>query len=161
MALEMTGAYALPLPRTAVWEALNDPGVLRQCIPGCESLEKVSDNEFAVVSRLTVGPIKARFKGRVHLRDLDPPNGYTIVGEGEGGIAGFAKGNAVVRLVDAAGGMQFTYTAQAQVGGKLAQLGQRLIAGTAKKTTDLFFSNFAAALSPPAERSAAADAVQS
>jgi carbon monoxide dehydrogenase subunit G len=111
--------------------------------------------ESAVVSRLAVGPIKARFKGKPHLQDLDPPNGYTIRGGGEGGAAGFAKGNAVVRLVEAAEGTQLTYSAQAQVGRKLAQLGQRLIAGTTKKIADLLFSKFAAILSPRAAQPAA------
>ena len=152
MALDMTGEYIRPVPRTAVWSALNDPKLLQLCIPGCESLEQVSKTEFAVVARLAVGPVKARFKSKVRLQDLDSPQGYTIVGEGEGGIAGFAKGNAAVVLADADGGTKLSYHAQAQIGGKLAQLGQRLVAGTAKKIADLFFSNFAAAIAPKQER---------
>ena len=154
MALEMTGVYMLPLPRAAVWTALNDPSLLRQCIPGCESFDKLSETDFAVVSRLAVGPIKARFKGKLKLQDLDPPNGCTILGEGEGGIAGFAKGSAAVQLADANDGTQLTYTAKAQVGGKLAQLGQRLISGAARKIANLFFANFAAALVSPSSDSA-------
>jgi carbon monoxide dehydrogenase subunit G len=146
MALNMNGEYALPLPRAEVWKALNDPDMLKRCIPGCESLEKISDTEFAAVVRLEVGPVKARFKGKVRLKDLTPPEHYKIVGEGEGGVAGFAKGNAAVNLSDAPEGTKLVYTAQATVGGKIAQLGQRLLAGTAKKTADRFFANFAQAL---------------
>ncbi len=151
MALDMNGEYVLPVSRAAVWSALNDPKLLQQCIPGCESLEQISETEFAVVARLAVGPVKARFKGKVRLQNLDPPQSYTIVGEGEGGIAGFAKGNAAVVLAEADCGTKLNYRAQAQIGGKLAQLGQRLVAGTAKKIADLFFANFAAALAPNRE----------
>ena len=147
MALEMTGEYALPLPSDAVWSALNDPEFLQRCIPGCESFEKLSDTEFVAIVRLAVGPVKARFKGRVELQDLNPPQSYTIVGQGEGGIAGFAKGNAAVTLTNIAEGTILSYRAQAQIGGKIAQLGQRLVAGTAKRITDLFFANFVAELS--------------
>ena len=146
MALEMTGEYVLPLDRAAVYAALNDAEMLKRCIPGCEQLEKLSDTEFAAVARIEVGPVKARFKGKVKLEDLDPPQGYRIVGEGEGGVAGFAKGNAVVTLAEVSEGTKLSYKAEAQVGGKLAQLGQRLLAGTAKKIADKFFANFAAAL---------------
>ena len=146
MAIEMTGEYILPLPRDAVWSALNDPEFLQRCIPGCESLEKLSETEFVAIVRLAVGPVKARFKGKVQLQDLNPPQSYTIVGEGEGGIAGFTKGNAAVTLTDVAEGTNLSYRAQAQIGGKIAQLGQRLVAGTAKKIADLFFANCAAAL---------------
>ena len=146
MALNMSGEYVLPLARAEVWKALNDPAILKQCIPGCESLEMVSDTEFTAVAKLEVGPVKARFKGRVKLEDLMPPESYKIVGEGEGGVAGFAKGNAAVKLADMPEGTKLTYTAEANVGGKIAQLGQRLLAGTAKKTADKFFSNFAKAL---------------
>ena len=146
MALEMTGEYVLPLDRAAVYAALNDAEMLKLCIPGCEQLEKLSDTEFAAVARIEIGPVKARFKGKVRLEDLDPPQGYRIVGEGEGGVAGFAKGNAVVTLAEVAEGTKLSYRAEAQVGGKLAQLGQRLLAGSAKKIADKFFANFAAAL---------------
>jgi hypothetical protein len=146
MALEMTGEYILPLTRDAVWSALNDPEFLQRCIPGCESFEKLSETEFAAIVRLAVGPVKARFKGKVRLQDLNPPQSYTIVGEGQGGIAGFAKGNAAVMLTDIAEGTNLSYRAQAQIGGKIAQLGQRLVAGTVKKIADLFFANCVAAL---------------
>jgi uncharacterized protein len=147
MALEMSGEYVLPQSREVVYAALNDPEILKKCIPGCEELEKVSDNEFAAVVKLSVGPVSARFKGKVRLEDLDPPNGYRIAGEGEGGVAGFAKGGASVQLTEVPDGTQLTYKAEANVGGKIAQLGQRLLAGTAKKIADKFFSNFTSALS--------------
>ncbi|MEX0590878.1 MAG: carbon monoxide dehydrogenase subunit G [Xanthobacteraceae bacterium] len=146
MALEMSGEYLLPLDRATVYAALNDPELLKRSIPGCEELEKVSDTEFAAVVRLELGPVKARFKGKVRLEDLDPPNGYRIAGEGEGGVAGFAKGGATVNLAEVPEGTKLTYKAEANVGGKIAQLGQRLIAGSAKKIADRFFSNFTAAL---------------
>jgi carbon monoxide dehydrogenase subunit G len=150
MALEMSGEYVLPLPRKAVWDALNDQEMLKRCIPGCETLKKNSDTEFSAIVMIKVGPVKARFKGNVRLEDLDPPNSYRIVGEGEGGVAGFAKGGASVNLSDAEGGTRLNYKAEANVGGKLAQMGQRLLAGTAKKMADHFFDNFAEALSPGA-----------
>jgi hypothetical protein len=154
MALEMTGEYILPLERKTVWNALNDADMLRRCIPGCEQLDKKSDTEFAAVVVSKIGPVKARFKGNVRLEDLDPPTSYRIVGEGEGGIAGFAKGGASVNLSDAEeGGTLLSYRAEAQVGGKLAQLGQRLLAGTARKMADQFFANFAEALAPGAKKS--------
>jgi|SRR5688572_3579176 carbon monoxide dehydrogenase subunit G len=142
MALEMTGEYVLPRDRASVYAALNDPEMLKKCIPGCEELEKQGDNEFAAVVRMELGPVKARFKGRVRLEDLDPPNGYRIAGEGEGGVAGFAKGGATVALTEVPEGTKLTYKAEANVGGKIAQLGQRLLAGTAKKIADKFFTNF-------------------
>jgi carbon monoxide dehydrogenase subunit G len=147
MALEMSGEYVLPQSREKVYAALNDPEMLKKCIPGCEELVKESDNEFAAVVKLAVGPVSARFKGRVRLEDLDPPNGYRIVGEGEGGVAGFAKGGATVKLTEVPEGTKLTYQAEANVGGKIAQLGQRLLAGTSKKIADKFFANFTAALS--------------
>lgn len=146
MALEMTGEYELPQQREVVWRALNDPEILKKCIPGCETLEKLSDTEFQATVKLTVGPVSARFKGKVKLEDIDAPNGYRIVGEGEGGVAGFAKGQANVALAEAGEGCKLTYKAEAATGGKIAQLGQRLIAGSAKKTADRFFENFVAAL---------------
>jgi carbon monoxide dehydrogenase subunit G len=151
MALDLTGEYTLPLPRSAVWSALNDPAVLQRCVPGCETFDRLSDTEFAVVTQLAIGPVKARFKGKLRLEDINPLNGCTIVGAGEGGLAGFAKGSATVALIDFAEGTQLTYRAQAQIGGKLAQLGQRLIAGTTRKLADLFFAKFIAALSPNQE----------
>lgn len=146
MAMTMSGAYQLAAPRDVVWAKLNDADVLKACIPGCEELEKVSDTEFRAVAKMKVGPVSARFKGRVTLSDLDPPNGYKIAGEGEGGVAGFAKGGATVTLADQDGGTALTYEVEAQIGGKLAQLGQRLINGSAKKLADEFFSNFAEAV---------------
>ena len=146
MAMTMSGAYQLSAPREVVWAKLNDAEVLKACIPGCEELEKVSDTEFRAVAKMKVGPVSARFKGRVTLSELDPPNGYKIAGEGEGGVAGFAKGGATVALAEQDGGTALTYNVEAQIGGKLAQLGQRLINGSAKKLADEFFSNFADAV---------------
>jgi carbon monoxide dehydrogenase subunit G len=146
MAVTMSGEVKLVAPREVVWAKLNDADVLRQCIPGCEELNKTSDTEFQAVATIKVGPVKARFKGRVHLADLDPPNGYKISGEGEGGVAGFAKGGATVKLTDQDGGTLLAYDVESQIGGKLAQLGQRLVQGTAKKLADDFFAKFAAAV---------------
>ena len=146
MAMTMTGEIQLAAPREAVWAKLNDPAVLKACIPGCEELEKTEDQGFRAVARMKVGPVSARFRGKVTLSDLDPPNGYKISGEGEGGVAGFAKGGARVDLVEREGGTLLSYHVDAQIGGKLAQLGQRLINGTAKKMADEFFANFARAL---------------
>jgi carbon monoxide dehydrogenase subunit G len=148
MAMTMTGAYQLPAPQQAVWEKLNDPAVLKVCIPGCESLEKTSDTAFSAVATIKIGPVKAKFKGNVTLSDIDPPNGYKISGQGEGGVAGFAKGGATVKLAPKDGGTLLTYDVEAQIGGKLAQLGQRLINGAAKKVADDFFANFANAVAP-------------
>ncbi len=146
MAMTMTGEVQLPAARQTVWQKLNDPDVLKATIPGCESLEKTSDTSFQAVAVTKIGPVKARWKGKVTLTDLDPPNGYRIVGEGEGGVAGFAKGGANVRLSDKDGGTLLSYDVEAQIGGKLAQLGQRLINGAAKKMADEFFQKFAAAV---------------
>jgi carbon monoxide dehydrogenase subunit G len=146
MAMTMTGEVQLPASRETVWQKLNDPEVLKATIPGCESLEKTSDTSFQAVAVTKIGPVKARWKGKVTLNDLDPPNGYKIVGEGEGGVAGFAKGAADVKLSDKDGGTLLTYNVEAQIGGKLAQLGQRLINGAAKKMADEFFQKFAGAV---------------
>jgi carbon monoxide dehydrogenase subunit G len=146
MAMTMNGEIQLAAPRELVWAKLNDPDVLKACIPGCEELEKTEDQGFRAVAKMKVGPVSARFRGKVTLSDLDPPNGYKISGEGEGGVAGFAKGGAKVDLVDREGGTLLTYQVDAQIGGKLAQLGQRLINGSAKKLADEFFANFARAL---------------
>ena len=148
MAMTMTGEYQLPVPPQTVWEKLNDPETLKACIPGCEQLDKTSDTEFQAVATTKVGPVKARFKGKVTLSDLDPPNGYKISGQGDGSVAGFAKGGATVKLVPKDGGTLLSYAVEAQIGGKLAQLGQRLINGAAKKVADDFFENFAAAVNP-------------
>ena len=142
--MKMTGEYTLNASKEAVWQALNDPDVLKECIPGCESIDMTSDTSFEAVATAKVGLVKAKFKGNVELSDLDPPNGYTISGEGSGGAAGFAKGGAKVTLADAeGGGTVLSYDVDATVGGKLAQIGQRLIDGAAKKMADEFFSKFA------------------
>jgi len=146
MAMTMSGEVQLPASREAVWTKLNDPVVLKGCVPGCEQLDKVSDTEFQAIASIKVGPVKARWKGKVRLSDLDPPNGYKISGEGEGGVAGFAKGGATVALAEKDGGTLLSYNVEAQIGGKLAQLGQRLINSAAKKTADDFFANFAKAV---------------
>lgn len=146
MAMTMTGEVQLEASRDVVWAKLNDPEILKQCIPGCESLTMLSDREFEAVAVNKIGPVKAKFKGKVTLSDLDPPNGYKISGQGDGGVAGFAKGGAEVRLSDKDAGTLLTYNVEAQIGGKLAQLGQRLINGTAKKLADDFFVRFAEAV---------------
>jgi carbon monoxide dehydrogenase subunit G len=149
MAMTMSGEYQLSAPPETVWEKLNDAEVLKASIPGCEQLDKTSDTEFQAVATVKIGPVKARFKGKVHLTDLDPPHGYRISGEGEGGVAGFAKGGATVALAPKDGGTLLSYNVEAQIGGKLAQLGQRLVNGAAKKVADEFFKNFAAQVNPP------------
>ncbi len=141
--MEIKGEYRIPAPRETVWQALNDADVLRECIPGCESLEKVSDTELTATVKAKVGPVSAKFTGAVTLEDLNPPESYRIVGEGKGGVAGFAKGGAAVHLADDGGETVLTYEADAKVGGKLAQIGSRLIQGTARKLADQFFRNFA------------------
>ena len=147
MAMTMTGEVTLPASKDVVWAKLNDDAVLKACIPGCETLTKEDDTHFSAVVKVKLGPVKATFKGKVELQDLDPPNGYRIVGEGEGGIAGFAKGGAVVRLADAEGGQTvLSYEVEAQVGGKLMQMGSRLIDSVSKKLADEFFTNFAKAV---------------
>ncbi len=149
--MNLSGEYRLPLPRMAVWDGLNDPEILKQCIPGCEELLKTEDNGFSAKVGLKIGPMTARFTGKVTLSDIDPPNGYKIAGEGQGGVAGFGKGSAIVKLADdGQGGTILTYTADSQVGGKMAQLGSRLIDATAKKLADEFFGKFAVAVVPPA-----------
>ncbi|WP_236554622.1 CoxG family protein [Novosphingobium sp. 9U] len=139
----MTGEQPIAAGRREVWEALNDPEVLAQCIPGCQSLERDGENRFVAVAEVKIGPIGARFKGNVELSDLDAPNGYTITGSGNGGIAGSAKGGAKVRLSDAAGGGTLvSYDVDAEVGGRMAQLGGPIIDATAKNLAGKFFSNF-------------------
>jgi len=157
--MDLTGEYRIPAPREAVWKALNDPETLKQAIPGCDDIQKISDTEMTAKVTARVGPVKASFSGKVTLSDLDPPNGYKIAGEGQGGVAGFAKGGADVRLKpDDSGGTILTYTATAAVGGKLAQIGSRLIEGTSKQMADQFFGKFAeivAASAAPAGAEAA------
>ncbi|MBV9735555.1 MAG: carbon monoxide dehydrogenase subunit G [Acidisphaera sp.] len=142
--MDMTGERRIPAPREKVWNALNDPQVLKASIPGCETLEKVSDTEYRATAAVKIGPIAARFTGKVQLSDIDPPSGYTISGEGQGGVAGFAKGGAAVRLADAADGTLLTYEVKAQVGGKIAQLGARLVDASARSMAEQFFTRFVA-----------------
>jgi uncharacterized protein len=156
MAMTMTGDVTLPADRPKVWALLNDPEVLKASIPGCESLERTGDNGFAAVVKTKIGPVSATFRGKVELTDIVPLVGYTIKGEGEGGIAGFAKGGAKVSLADAPGGALLHYDVEAHVGGKIAQLGARLIDGVAKNMADKFFANFAAIAAAGASPSAAA-----
>ncbi|WP_395331203.1 carbon monoxide dehydrogenase subunit G [Novosphingobium sp. BL-8H] len=141
--MQMTGEQQVAAPRQRVWEALNDPAVLAQCIPGCQSLERDGDNRFVAAAEVKIGPIGARFKGAVELSDLDAPNGYTITGSGNGGVAGTAKGGAKVRLSDAAGGgTLIAYEVDAEVGGRMAQLGGPIIDATAKNLAGKFFAKF-------------------
>lgn len=149
--MQLTGEYRIEAPRRAVWEALNDQDVLERCIPGCEELEKISDTEFTAKVKAKVGPVSAKFSGSVELSDLDPPESYTISGQGKGGAAGFAKGRARVRLAEDGDATVLTYEADAQVGGKLAQVGARLIDAAAKKLADDFFGRFAEDIAVPAE----------
>jgi len=141
--MEMIGEFRIPAPRERVWEALNVPEILKRSIAGCEELQKLSDTEFAAKVTAKVGPVKARFAGKVVLSDLDPPNGYKISGEGQGGAAGFAKGSAVVRLEPDGSATLLKYSVQAAIGGKLAQIGARLIDGAAHKMAEDFFGSFA------------------
>jgi carbon monoxide dehydrogenase subunit G len=141
--MELKGEYRIAAPRERVWAMLNDPAVLRDCIPGCESLEGSPADGFAARVTTKVGPVKATFNGAVTLSNVNPPESYTISGEGKGGVAGFAKGGADVHLAPGGDGTVLTYTVNAQVGGKLAQLGSRLIDSTAKKLADQFFAKFA------------------
>ena len=142
--MDMTGEFHIPATREAVWKALNDPEILKQCIAGCEELTKTSDTEFVAKVTARVGPVKASFAGKVTLSDLDPPNGYKIAGEGQGGAAGFARGGAEVHLEPDGDGTLLKYTVNAAIGGKLAQIGARLIDGTARKMANDFFAKFAA-----------------
>ena len=147
--MEMAGEFRIPAPRETVWKALNDPEVLKRSIAGCEELEKLSDTEFVARVTAKIGPVKARFAGRVTLSDLDPPNGYRITGEGQGGAAGFAKGTAEVKLEPDGAATRLRYSVQAAVGGKLAQIGARLIDGAAHKMAEDFFGSFAQNVAGP------------
>jgi len=140
--MDMTGEQRIAASRQTVWEALNDAEILQQCIPGADEVIKVSDTEFTATVTAKVGPVKAKFKGNVTLSDLDPPNGYTIAGEGKAGPAGFGKGEAKVSLAEDGDGTLMNYEVKATVGGKLAQLGSRLIDGVAKKMAGDFFTAF-------------------
>lgn len=147
--MDFTGRYTINAAPQSVWDGLNNPEILKVCIPGCEQLEKTSPTDFVATARLKIGPLSAAFKGKVTLSDLDPPHRCKLSGEGQGGVAGFAKGDAVVELTPAGSGTVLSYTAKASVGGKLAQIGQRLIDGAAKQIADDFFKRFAATLEIP------------
>ena len=148
--MEMTGERRIPASRQAVWDALNDPETLKACIQGCDKLEKISDTEMQATVAMKIGPISARFGGKVTLSELNPPNRYVITGEGQGGVAGFGKGGAAIRLTDADDGTLLIYDVKAQVGGKIAQLGARLVDATAKQMADIFFDRFTARLTTAA-----------
>jgi carbon monoxide dehydrogenase subunit G len=154
--MEMTGEFRIPAPRQRVWEGLNDPEILKNSIPGCQTIEKLSDTEFTARVVAQVGPVKANFAGKVTLSDLDPPQSYTIAGEGSGGVAGFAKGSAKVNLAEDGGATVLNYAVQAHVGGKLAQIGSRLIDAVARKMAENFFTRFVAAVAPEAPAPTAA-----
>jgi len=150
--MEMTGEQLIPVPQAEVWRALNDPEVLKACIAGCEAIERVSDTEYRVTMVAAVGPVKAKFNGKLVLSDLTPPNSYSLSFEGSGGAAGFGKGSAQVSLKTEGAGTRLTYSAKASVGGKLAQVGSRLIDGVARKMADDFFTAFNEKLAGPAVR---------
>lgn len=154
--MQMNDSQRIPAPRDQVWAALNDPEILKACIPGCDSLEMTSPTDMTAKVTLKIGPVKATFAGKVTLSDLDPPNGYRITGEGSGGVAGFAKGGAEVRLEE--DGPEATilhYAVDAQIGGKLAQLGARLIDSTSRRLAGEFFEKFGAVVAPPPPEPAA------
>ena len=140
--MDISGEFEIPASRQHVWEALNNPDVLAQCIPGCESVERVSDTELTAKMRVKIGPVKARFESDIVLSNLNPPESYTISGAGKGGPAGFGKGSADVTLDEVEGGTTLRYTASLHVGGKLAQVGSRLVGGAARKIADDFFGKF-------------------
>ena len=154
--MEITGEYRIAAPREVVWRAVLDPAVLAACIPGCKSLEQTGEGAYAAKVQIKVGPVSATFSGTVELQDQDPPAGCRIVGQGNGGIAGFAKGEAKVSLAEDGEETVLTYVADAQIGGKLASLGGRLIQATAKKLSDQFFSAFAATVAAPTDPAPAA-----
>ena len=140
--MEMKGEQLVPAPQADTWAALNDPEVLKACVPGCESIERVSDSEYAVLMTARVGPVAAKFKGKLTLSDLNPPNSYSIAFEGQGGVAGFGKGGAHVQLAPDGDGTRLSYQVKASVGGKLAQIGSRLVDAAARKLADDFFNAF-------------------
>jgi carbon monoxide dehydrogenase subunit G len=142
--MQFTGHYAIPASPEAVWRALNDPEVLRRCIPGCESLEKTGDTAFIGAAKIKIGPVSATFKGKVELTDLDPPRRCVLKGEGQGGVAGFARGESEVLLEPQENGTALAYNAKATIGGKLAQVGQRLVDGAARQIAEEFFQRFSA-----------------
>ncbi len=159
--MEMNGKQHIPVAQDTVWRALNDPEVLKSCIPGCETVERISDEEYVVTLVAAVGPVRAKFKGKMLLKDINPPHSYRLAFEGQGGVAGFGKGEAQVSLAPEGEATVMSYNAKAQVGGKLAQVGSRLIDGAAKKIADEFFTAFNQRLAPaaaPAPGAAAAKA---
>ena len=153
--MEMSGEQRIPLSQQRVWEALNDPAILKACIAGCESIERVSENEYKVAMTAAVGPVKAKFNGKLMLADMNPPHSYSLAFEGSGGAAGFGKGGAQVTLAPDGNGTLLTYKATASVGGKLAQIGSRLIDGVARKMADDFFDRFNKTVAPAADTAAA------
>lgn len=157
--MQMSGEIRIEAPREQVYAALNDPQILKKSIPGCEEIERISETELTATVVIKIGPIRAKFKGQVTLSDLNPPESYTISGEGKGGSAGFAKGGAKILLVEDGAATVLHYEVQADVGGKLAQLGGRLIDGTAKKLSEDFFNSFRDAVAGPAAEEAAPAAV--
>jgi carbon monoxide dehydrogenase subunit G len=152
--MDMAGEQLILLQQRHVWDALNDPQILKACIPGCESIKQVADNQYEIMLTAAVGPVKAKFTGSLTLSDIDPPNSYSLAFTGSGGAAGFGKGGARVSLSPDGSGTKLVYTATAQVGGKLAQVGSRLIDGVAKKMAEEFFARFKATLAPAAETTA-------
>ena len=154
--MQMSDEILIEAPREKVYAALNDPEILKRAIPGCEEMERISDTELTAVAVVKIGPVKAKFKGQVTLSDIDPPNGYTITGEGKGGAAGFAKGGAKVSLIEDGDATILRYEVRADVGGKLAQVGARLIEGTAKKLAADFFAAFSKAVAGAEEKPAEA-----
>jgi carbon monoxide dehydrogenase subunit G len=156
--MDITGQYRIAAPREVVWAALNDPDVLRRCIPGCKELDRTSDTEFTAKVTLKIGPMNTNFTGAVTLQDLNPPESYTIAGQGQGGAAGFAKGSAAVKLTPDNDHTVLDYIAKADVGGKLASLGSRLIQATSKKLADEFFSKFASEVGGDEEPAATGEA---
>lgn len=148
--MDMTNSVTLPSPQTRVWEALNDPEILQQCINGCETIEKTGENAYKVAMMIAIGPVRAKFKGNLRLTDIDPPHAYTLYFDGQGGVAGFGKGSAKVTLTSEGTGTRLAYTVNAQIGGKIAQLGSRLVDGASKKMADDFFAAFKTAIAPAA-----------
>ena len=141
--MEITGEFRIQAPRDQVWQALNDPQVLKQTIPGCEALEQVGENEFTAQVKSKIGPVRAKFNSKISLINLQPPESYSLVGEGQGGVAGFASGQADVSLAEDGDETVLSYKAEFKIGGKIAQVGSRLVAGATRKTADQFFNNFA------------------
>ena len=149
--MEIVGEQLILRPQGVTWSSITDPQVLKACIQGCESMDKVADNEYALVMSAKVGPVSAKFKGKITLADVDAPNAYTLIFEGQGGVAGFAKGQAKVRLSPEGETTRLQYTAKATIGGKLAQVGSRLVDGVAKKLAENFFTKFNEHVSSTAE----------